>query len=428
MSYEVKQDTVTPEQWEEMRQIAAKYVCAECGADLTVHTVPANGTLEVGCLKPDHHGWVERTSLTQEFRRGSALPVGIDAAIEKRMLPADLGRAMNLLSVRYPRAIVDRPTAALFVIDCSRLGLDPLISPAEAVPIPFISNKGTPQQKVSVQMIVTIDGWLSMAARGSPERWAGPPSVEPVFDEKVAESLSGDPKAWVYIATGRTALKTGLSEPTTAYGYFTKAEFERARYNKTPAATNPGNQAATRAVKRWARQNFPECRQRMMELTADWRQRAKGIKDAEDFVDAEYSVLDKEEGGKPPAKKLVAPAGPEGSEGEKKSAAPGATREAEVVGEESAGDFSELEQGKGKKSEGPAAEGAWQTPDDVTEDDIPDYNALFRACAHFYHDDKGKPLQPDQVAKQMGYRVSKDLFSSRISPWDIWLNIKKLNE
>ncbi|MBA7468384.1 hypothetical protein ES707_03632 [subsurface metagenome] len=151
-------------------------------------------------------------------------------------------------------------------------------------------------------------------------------------------------------------------------------------------------------------------------------------------VDEEYaeslgeSPLDKEEGGKPPAKKKAPPAGKKESESGEKSAAPGAARETEAVGEGSAGDFSEQEQGREKKSEGPAAEGAWQTPDDVTEDDIPDYNAAFRACAHFYRTPNGNPLQPDHVAKQMGFRVSKDLFSSRIPPWDVWLNIKKLNE
>jgi len=49
-------------------------------------------------------------------------------------MPKDeLGRAMNLLSLRYPDAIVDAPTAALFIRDCARLDLDPLIAPAEAV-------------------------------------------------------------------------------------------------------------------------------------------------------------------------------------------------------------------------------------------------------------------------------------------------------
>jgi len=275
MKYAYKLEEVTNEAYKEMNETAESFDCGECGKRLTVHTNPAAGTLEVGCVDLVHKTWRRKETQLQRYRRAGELE-----------LPADIGRQMNRLAVRYPAAIVDRATAALFIIDCARLGLDPLMQPAEAVPVPF-----TIKGKKIVQMIVSVDGWLSMAARGCPELWSGPPTVEPVFDEQIAESLSGDPKAWLYRATGSTR----GGQPNSIYGYFTPAEHAKAIENRTPAATNPGNQAAIRATKRWVRQNFPECRQHMLELTVEWRRRAEGIKEVEEYIDAEYTVLDEKE-------------------------------------------------------------------------------------------------------------------------------------
>ncbi|GAI82192.1 unnamed protein product, partial [marine sediment metagenome] len=293
MTYSVKSDEVTNDEWAYMKDICNRYVCAQCEKELTIHTNPSAGTLEVGCINSEHHGWLEKTTAVQEYRRAGQLEA----------FRPELGRAMNQLALRYPSAIVDRPTAALFITDCMRLGLDPLIQPAEMVPVPFAYHKGMPDEKKIIQEIVTVDGWLSMAARGCPEKWAGAPSIDPVFDEKVAESLSGDPKAWVYKAAGQFRLDGGtLSPVSTVYGYFTTAEYQKAKNNRTPAATNPGNQAAIRATKRWVRQNFPDCRQRMIELYKEWRQRAQGVKEVEEYIDAEYSLLDEKEPPKPGGK------------------------------------------------------------------------------------------------------------------------------
>ena len=300
MTYEVKQDEVTQEQWDEMKKITQDYVCAQCGAELQIHTNPEKATIEVGCLNREHHGWVERETYTQALRRGEEVHPAIRAAIERKMLPRDeLGRAMNLLALRYP-AIVDPPTAALFILDCTRLDLDPLISPAEAVPVPFKSRKkkggGQVEEKVTVQMVITEDGWLSMAARACPERWAGAPAVERVDDKDLAESLCGDPNAWLWKATGRTKdMEPG--QTSSAYGYFTQKEHKKAQDWHTPAADQPGNQARVRAIKRWVRENFPECRQKMMDLTAEWFKRAEGVKAAQEYIDAEYSFISLPEGG-----------------------------------------------------------------------------------------------------------------------------------
>ncbi len=293
---EVKREEITDEKYEEMKKIANDFVCGECGADLQLHTVPERGTLRVGCFNQDHHGLVERLTYTQALRRGEDIHPTIRDHIERKMMPKDeLGRAMNLLALRYPRAIVDPPTAALFIMDCTRLDLDPLISPAEAVPVPFKSKKrdargNVIEEKTTITMIITEDGWLSMAARGCPDRWAGAPSVELVDNKALAESLCGDPDAWLWMATGRTK-DMEPDQVTIAYGYYTRNEHKKAEESHTPAATQPGNQARVRAIKRWVRENFPECRQRMMDLTAEWYQRSEGIKEAQEYIDAEYSFI-----------------------------------------------------------------------------------------------------------------------------------------
>ncbi|GAI92174.1 unnamed protein product, partial [marine sediment metagenome] len=139
---EVKRDEVTDEKWAEMKQIVKDNICAECEGELTIHTNPEKATVEVSCLNREHHGFIERTTYTQELRRGEGAPLVIQNAIERKMVPKDdLGRAMNLLALRYPSAIVDPPTAALFIMDCARLDIDPLISPAEAIPVPFKSKR-----------------------------------------------------------------------------------------------------------------------------------------------------------------------------------------------------------------------------------------------------------------------------------------------
>ncbi|MDP3052266.1 MAG: hypothetical protein Q8N42_02040 [bacterium] len=321
MVYEIDQDKVNQQQWDEMKKIAERNVCAVCGADLQVHTNPANATLEVGCLNREHHGYLERASYTALMRRGEAiLHPGIQAAIEKKMMPKeDLDRAMTLLALRYPDAIRDRPTAALFISDCMRLDIDPLIQPAEAVPIPFRSRKkgrgGQPdEERTVVSMVVTGDGWLSMCARGCKEEWNGPPRTMRLEEylttlpenkklnrEAIAQLAAdikkdacSDPKAWYYVAIGRS--KT-MTEDCIVPGWFTDRDMKKAVAGNLPAAMEPGNQARIRAIKKWVRQVYPECRQKMIELTHEWYQRAEGVKAAQVYIDTEFRLLDFPAGG-----------------------------------------------------------------------------------------------------------------------------------
>jgi len=322
---EVKQDEITEEQYEEMKRIARDFVCSECGADLQLHTVPERATLRVGCFNQDHHGYVERETWTQAYRRGEEVHPAIKEAIEKKSLErTGLERAMNLLALRYPDAIRDPPTAALFIYDCARLGLEPLISPAEAIPVVFTSRKkkrdadgkimrdkeGKPlvEEKETVQMVITGDGWLSMAARGCKEDWVGPPKCirledylmtlpehkERSYDDikqiasEIKDSACKDKDAWYYLAIGK---RRSMEEDAIVPGYFTHKDMERAEKGHLPAASEPGNQAIWRAQKKWVRKVFPECRQRMIELTREWFERAEGVKEAEEFIDAEYALI-----------------------------------------------------------------------------------------------------------------------------------------
>ena len=63
-----------------------------------------------------------------------------------------------------------------------------------------------------------------------------------------------------------------------------------------------------------------------------------------------------------------------------------------------------------------------KTPDDVVADDVPDLNALFRVCFHFWR------MQPNEVCRQLGYRNQMDAHGAGIKPWESFLTIKRLKQ
>lgn len=63
-----------------------------------------------------------------------------------------------------------------------------------------------------------------------------------------------------------------------------------------------------------------------------------------------------------------------------------------------------------------------KTPDDVVAEDVPDLNALFRICFHFWQ------MQPDKVCRQLGYKNQMDAHSAGINPWEAFLTIKRLKQ
>ena len=311
---EIKQSEMTQEIWDDWGALIREQECAECGAELTIRTIPEQAALALGCSNPEHSGFRQRTSYTEEYRRGAEVYPAIRDNIEAKMMAkTELQRAMNLLALRFPSAIRDVPGAALFINDCMRLGLDPLIQPAEAVPVPFKTRDKSGREKTTVAMVVTEDGALSMAARGCREEYDGAPATMPLLDhlmrehpqrpfeelkemaKRTAEELCDDPQAYVWVALGKRRSATGIQP---VYGYFTTAERKKAQDNKLPAGTQPGNQARVRAVKRWVRENFPESRQKMIEYTAELYRRSEGAREAQELIDAEYSFLSLPEGKK----------------------------------------------------------------------------------------------------------------------------------
>ena len=302
---EVKKDEMTQEQYEEMKRIARDFVCGECGADLQLHTVPERATLRVGCFNPDHHGFVERETWTQAFRRGEIVHPAIQSAIERKMiLPGGqpVGVALSMIQTRFPRADMDEPSAALFLWDCVRLDLDPLLG--EIFPATFKTKARDGTEKKVVQPIISEDGWLSLAARGCAKDWAGPPrtmrleehlQMQDAYKEKpytevkeiakeIKADLCKDPEAYVWVAIGHRKDQ----DDTIAYGWYKKSE------EGVVAKNLPGNQARVRAIKRWVREVFPEAKAKMKEMTATWMERAGDVRDIQNVIQAEYHIVTEE--------------------------------------------------------------------------------------------------------------------------------------
>ncbi len=305
MVYDVKREEVTQEQWEEMKKVARENVCGICGAELQIHTNPEKGTIEVGCLNREHHGYIERTTYTQELRRGAEIHPAIRDNIERRMiLPGgqSVEVALSMIQTRFPRADMDEPSAALFLWDCVRLDLDPLLG--EIFPATFkVKGKDNIEHKV-VQPIISEDGWLSLAARSCAEAWAGPPrtmrleeylSSLPENKDKPREEilaiakeiktdLCKDPEAYVWVAVGHRKDQ----DDTIGYGWYKKSE------EGVVAKNLPGNQARVRSIKRWVREVFPEAKAKMKEMTSTWMERAGDVRDIQNVIEAEYHIVTEE--------------------------------------------------------------------------------------------------------------------------------------
>jgi hypothetical protein len=429
---EYPQDSITNEQYEELKKVASSNICAVCQGELTVHTDPDRKTIGVGCLTKDHHGFVGRETLTESFRRGATLPEIIERHIHRRMMPADVSRSMALVHVKYPDTLRDQPTAALFILDCMRLGLDPLISPPEVVPAVFNKKQRDGSFVPVVTEIITVDGYLSGAARSDPQEWDGPPAAMPLQDylmsleqhkgrslediEKIAKrqalDLCGDADAWVWVALGKR--KSGSNADSPAYGWYTRAEQQEDRGKRLVAGDLPGNQARVRAIKRWTRETFPEWRQKMIDMTSEWVGRAEGVKEAQKIIDVEY--------------RLAGPAGSAGgikrtdSQGKASSASSKDPIVTEPIVEKTppvdqppTADqaFENLESAGTKKQEHPSESVSKAGPggldktisgvDSVIEHDIPDAQALFQACFLFWK------MQPPEVSKELGYNSQMDL-------------------
>jgi len=315
--YQAKQGEVTQQQWNEMKEIAKNNVCGICGAELQIHTNAEKGTIEVGCLNREHHGYMERETWTQSYRRGEEVHPAIRDKIERKMVlpggqPVEV--ALSMIQTRFPRADMDEPSAALFLWDCVRLDLDPLLG--EIFPVSFKTTARDGTKKIVVQPLISEDGWLSLAARSCAEAWAGPPRTMRLeeylqtqdaykgktYDDikeiakEIKKDLCGEPEAYVWVAVGHRKDQDDVA----TYGWYKTSESKKKdkegkEYElSTPARDLPGNQARVRAIKRWVREVFPEAKAKMKEMTATWMERASDVRDIQNVIEAEYHIVTEE--------------------------------------------------------------------------------------------------------------------------------------
>ncbi len=70
----------------------------------------------------------------------------------------------------------------------------------------------------------------------------------------------------------------------------------------------------------------------------------------------------------------------------------------------------------------PKAEVKEEGTKETTEEDVPDYNTLFRICFDQWD------MQPVQVAIELGYKTMMDVYEAKITAWQAFLVIKKVRE
>ncbi len=270
------------EKREEGFDIVEKFVCGVDGANLSIAWGGAFGVegYIVRCAnEPQHEGYKPRTSALQAIRQTAGIEnIPMDAASAHRQI--------GLLSIRYPDVLQDEASAALFLYECKRLSLDPMMAPAEAIPVAFLSKK---LNKRVIAMIISTDGWLSMAARSEPGRWVGPPSLTIVSGDMKAAIADDNLKTIVVEAKGKVRDQESrqLIDSANAYGWFRSTEI-----SQVEKGNSPWNMACKRAIKRWVRENYPACRTIMAEQTAGWMELSAGIKVTEDVIEAEFRILE----------------------------------------------------------------------------------------------------------------------------------------
>jgi hypothetical protein len=264
------------------------FICGEdgCGKNLSVANGGAYGVdgLVVICPhNPQHTGFKPRTTALQEIRRTANTgieTIPLDAATARRQ--------MMKLCQRYPDMLQDLPSSALFFEECRKLSLDPLMSPAEAVPVAFFSKK---LQHRVIAMIISADGWLSMAARSAPDIWMGAPSVKIVADPVLKKNISGSDHESTIVVEANGFIRDPISlHPLPAgpvYGWFLNTESSQA------TTGNSGfNMATWRVMKRWVRMYYPGCRQVMMQQTSSFMTESEGIKVTSQIIDAEFHLIE----------------------------------------------------------------------------------------------------------------------------------------
>lgn len=129
------------------------------------------------------------------------------------------------------------------------------------------------------------------------------------------------------------------------------------------------------------------------------------------YVRSEVKLADIQKLGRIPPERVLLPAVEDEEDAPEDLFPPETLAEAEAARQEPREDGTKPEESIDQK-----------TPDDVVSEDVPDLNALFRICFHFWK------LQPNEICRMLGYRNQMDAHNAHINPWESFLSIKGMKK
>lgn len=365
-----------PVDYELGKKIVETCTC-ECGAGLTLcwgGSWDINSHVLKCTTDPSHDKVVPIKGFYQMWKDGEELPCFVKDSIERKqrrkimeqndvkamVVKQDADKLGTYLAARFPKDLV-KPGAALdFARWCIAHQLEPIRDC-----VPFAGNP-----------YICVE-WLDRQA--SQDKSFKGYSYK-VFGQQDKKALDFDPKDLVVECQANW---DGLEKPLVGLGVVTKMEREGVTGGEVDEVTGRGFRSP---VIRLHPQQMLFKRARASVLKQRYHIPAPILEELPytTVIKAEYRVSEA------PGEKIGK------AEGEKVGArAPRAqTKKTETA---------------------PATE--TKSPDDVTEDDIPDLNALCKACFHFWG------MQPADVWKELGY---KSQFDVNESVWECWLKIKAI--
>jgi len=305
--------------------------------------------------------------------------------IKAMVAKQDAEKLSTYLQPKFPKDLINHQAALEFARWCIAHRLEPIRDC-----IPYHGNP-----------FITIE-WVDRQASND-DKFKG--YSYKVFSQQEKEALAFDLED---IVIECQASFDGLEKPLVGLGVVTKRERESTTGEATDEVTARGYRAP---VVHLHPQKMAFKRSRAEALKQRYHIPAPILEELPytTVIEAEYTVKEASKGGEKLASKL------EGRGGEAKA---GATTSA--IGHESCerSTATLLPPQKAEKPKtGVPAGLEGKTPDDITEEDLPDLNALCRVCYHFWE------LQPWQVWKALGYKSHWDVTESA---YEAFLKIKAL--
>jgi len=376
-----------PVDYELGKKIVESCTC-ECGAGLTL---PWGGTWGINsyvikcAVNPSHNKVVPIKSLTQLWQEGQPIPSFIADNIERKLrrkvmeqnevkalvAKQDAEKLSTYLQPKFPKDLANRQAALDFARWCIAHQLEPIRDC-----IPYHGNP-----------FITVE-WADRQA-SQDEAFKG--YSYHVFSQQEKEALDFDPKD---IVIECQVAFDGLEKPLVGLGVVTRMEREAAS-GETDEVTARGYRSP---VVHLHPQKMGFKRARAAALKQRYHIPAPILEELPytTAVEAEYTVKEAFEGADRIGKQKGQPSRKPPDESREPPAAVQPKRDAKTAA---------------------PAELKDKTPDDITEDDLPDLNALCRVCYHFYK------IQPWQVWKELGV---KSRFDVTDSPYQAFLKIKAL--